>query len=193
MLAALARQAAPCGCTGLARAAAIKWWRWLPAETFSSTTTAATAPAATPAAAAPDCWHQRFAVAPGSTLRLDLPHTAADVSIRVGEHEAIELSASTSASTSATPDDGGGGSEGAQPHTLLAAAAAVDPRREGSTIGGMGGCSDMSRALVRAAAAWVPWVVQHAQAVSLPLPPAHHQVDPRAPFTTNSFVHAFAP
>ena len=129
MLALLAHRTAA-GCTGIAGAAAASWWRWLPAEAFSSTT-----PPAAAATAAPPNWHQRFAVAPGSTLRLDLPCTAADVSIRVGEHETIELSASTSA----TPDDrGGSSSEGAVPHSLLAAAAAVDPRREGATIGGRG-------------------------------------------------------
>lgn len=42
-------------------------------------------------------WHRRFeGVAPGSVLRIDLPHTAADVSLRVGEHEAVEVSSSVS-------------------------------------------------------------------------------------------------
>lgn len=47
------------------------------------------------AAASPAAWPRCFeGVAPGSVLRIDLPDSAADVSVRVGEHEAIEVSGS---------------------------------------------------------------------------------------------------
>ncbi len=55
--------------------------------------------AAPPAAAAEPAaapWRQRYEdISPGSVLRVDLPHAEADLSIKVGEHEALELSGST--------------------------------------------------------------------------------------------------
>ena len=67
-------------------------------------------------AAAP--WRQRFEdIAPGSVLRIDLPHAETDLSIKVGEHEALELSGSSSelAAQRAEHDAHPGSSLGALP------------------------------------------------------------------------------
>lgn len=79
------------------------------APSRSSATAAAPAPAA--AAAGDARWQQRFeGVAPGSVLRIDLPHAAADVTVAVGEHEAIELSGSSGLAAAQAPHDGHPGS-----------------------------------------------------------------------------------
>lgn len=59
---------------------------------------AAAAPPAAGAAAEPAAapWRQRFEdISPGSVLRIDLPHAETDLSVKVGEHEAMELSGSS--------------------------------------------------------------------------------------------------
>lgn len=59
---------------------------------------AAAAPPAAGAAAEPAAapWRQRFEdISPGSVLRIDLPHAETDLSVKVGEHEALELSGSS--------------------------------------------------------------------------------------------------
>lgn len=91
MLAALARSQAPAASTCWSVvASALPGVRALAA---AATAAGAAAPAAAAPAAAP--WQLRFdGIAPGSVLRFDLPHTAADLEVRVGEHEAIELAAS---------------------------------------------------------------------------------------------------
>lgn len=61
---------------------------------------------ATPAASAvsPAQWRQRFDdIAPGSMLRLLLPDVHADLDVRVGEHEAIELSSATQLEAQQSP------------------------------------------------------------------------------------------
>lgn len=76
-------------------------------------TTATAASAASPAA-----WHRRFeGIAPGSVLSIDLPDSPAHVSLRVGEHEAIELSSSAAElKAEHAPHDGHPGSSvGANP------------------------------------------------------------------------------
>lgn len=63
---------------------------------LSAAAAAAPPPAATADQPAAAPWRQRFEdVSPGSVLRVDLPHVEAELSITVGEHEALELSGSS--------------------------------------------------------------------------------------------------
>ncbi|KAL4443326.1 hypothetical protein ABPG75_011063 [Micractinium tetrahymenae] len=87
--------AAAAACGGL-------WARLAPATTAAAVVSGANltiggsrALRAAAAAASPAAWQRRFeGVAPGSVLRIDLPDSPADVSVRVGEHEAVEVSSS---------------------------------------------------------------------------------------------------
>lgn len=96
MLAALARSQAVWGaCSGAP-------WARLAVGALSVGGSRSLSPAAAlahSAAAAPpaaDAWRQRFDdIAPGSVLRIDLHQAEADLSIIVGEHEAIELTSSS--------------------------------------------------------------------------------------------------
>lgn len=85
--------------------------------------------AATAAAAQDAAWRQRFdGVAPGSILRLGFLNSVADLTVRVGEHEAIELSSSAQ----------------------LQAGQAQHPHREDATVGGCTGSSKQALLQIRA-------------------------------------------
>lgn len=72
---------------------------------------AAAAPPGAAEQASPPQWQQRFdGITPGSVLRFELPHSPAQLSIKVGEHEAIELSGSSELAGRRADHDGHPGS-----------------------------------------------------------------------------------
>jgi hypothetical protein len=86
-------------------------------------------PAASAAAAPSRPWQQHFEVAPGSILRVDLGQAAADLKVKVGEHEGIQLSS----------------------NAPLLAEQAPHPERTSSTLGAC------MRAIGRHAGRWLGW------------------------------------
>ena len=103
MLAALALHCLPARQAGIAAAATARplWQRLLGglgegSRPLASVAAAGSEPSATAAAAAPGTpWRQHFQVAPGSILRVDLGQAPADFSVKVGEHEGIELTSNS--------------------------------------------------------------------------------------------------
>ena len=100
MLASLVRRSQPVK-QARAAAAATVWplLQWLAgpgdgSRPLASVAAGGATPAASAAAAAGTPWQQHFEVAPGSILRVDLGQAAADLTVKVGEHEGIQLSSS---------------------------------------------------------------------------------------------------